>query len=318
MAENQAPNRQQDQDKQNPFAGLFGGLNGGGFFAQIFAFFASIFSNGFGGLGNLFKSDKTGEPSLIQRGGAAIRNGINSGRELVGQGIDALKNLIGHHESKNDYNRVYGAGVKRIPLTDMTVDQVLAWQRNYVKNGSPSSAVGKYQIIQDTLRGLKAEMGLTGNEKMDAAMQDRMFMHLAKRRGLDDYLAGRISQDKMMRNLSQEWASLPKNDSGLSYYHGDGLNRASAAPATVRRALDMVAATTTTAPANGSSVRYSEAERTGQTLASTPRISSQLNQSAAAPEVKAPQPYIPTIASTVAVPAPQRQVALMSPSFAFS
>lgn len=323
MAENQAENKR-EQDSQQGFFSLFSSMNHGGFFAQLMEFFNSLFSGLSGGFGNIFKSDENGQ-NLFQRGGAAMGRGVDKGRELVGEGIDALKNLVGHHESSNDYNRVYGSGVKRIPLNDMSVNEVLAWQRNYVKNGSPSSAVGKYQIIQDTLRGLKTEMGLTGNEKMDADLQDRMFMHLAKRRGLDDFLSGKIDQDTMLKNLSKEWASLPKDNSGRSYYHGDGLNRASAAPATVRRALEMVAATTTE-----STVRFSQAERTGQTLATTPRISSQMNQSSA-PQIaaapKAPQPYIPTISSAVEspaqtpdAPAPQapRQVALLSPSLAFS
>ncbi len=326
MAENQSSKDKREQDKTNPFASLFSGANGGGFFAQLMTLFTSLFSSGLGGLGKLFSfgSENNDGQNILQRGSAAIGRGIDSGRELVGRGVDALKNLIGHHESGNDYNRVYGAGVKRIAVTDMSVNEVLAWQRDYVKNGSPSSAIGKYQIVQDTLRGLKTEMGLTGNEKMDGALQERMFMHLANRRGLSDYLSGKITQERMMLNLSQEWASLPKNDSGRSYYHGDGLNRASAAPASVRRALDLAVTTTVAAPTIASNannnVRYTEAERTGQSLSTTPRISSQLNQSAAPVVASAPAPYMPTITPTeTTAPAPQRpQVALMSPSFAFS
>lgn len=311
MAENQ--NRRTQQNR-NPFAGFFAGLGGqnGGFGAFITAILA-LFTGGAGGLAGLFSglmgnrnnnaennTGHTPHKSLLQRGRDAISRGIDSGRELVGRGIDALKNLIGHHESRNDYNVVFGE--KRMPLTNMTINQVLAWQHRYTENGSPSSAAGRYQIIEKTLRGLKNEMGLTGNEKFDAAMQDRMFVRLAQRRGLNDFISGRISEDRFMRNLSQEWASLPKDNSGLSYYHGDGLNRAHASPASVRAALDSVQ--------NNTGVHYTSAARTGHTLATTPRISSQLNRVSAgdndAPHVVA-----------AAAPAP-RQVPLMSPSPSFA
>lgn len=310
MAENRN-RRNQEQQNRNPLAGLFSGMGGqGGGFGQFIAAILAIFTGGagLGGLfSNLFNRDSDNESggnaaprrSILQRGRDAISSGIDSGRQLLGRGIDALKNLIGHHESGNDYNRVFGAGHKRMPLTDMTINQVLAWQRSYVNNGSASSAAGKYQIIQDTLRGLKSEMGLTGNEKFDAAMQDRMFQHLAQRRGLNDFLRGRISEDRFMRNLSQEWASLPKDNSGRSYYHGDGLNRAHATPASVRAALDTL---------QNDGVHYVATARTGQTLASTPRISSQLNRVSSGED--APR----TVSAAAPAPAPQRQVALMSPS----
>ncbi len=148
-----------------------------------------------------------------------------------------LLELIADKESGGDYNRVYGAGVKRENLTSMTINEVLAWQRSYVNDGSPSSAAGKYQIIRKTLAGLKDEMGLTGNELYDEEMQDRMAVHLLNRRGYDDYLAGRIDDSTFMRKISQEWASMPKDESGVSYYAGDGLNKAHATPATLLLAM---------------------------------------------------------------------------------
>lgn len=304
MAENQ---NRRNQQNQNPLAGFFSGMGAqGGFLGSIFAMIAALIGGNFGGLGNNNESgDSAPRRNIIQRGRDAIGRGIDSGRELVGRGVDALKNLIGHYESGNDYNRVFGPGEKRMPLTNMTINQVLAWQRNYVNNGSASSAAGRYQIIQETLRGLKNEMGLTGNEKFDAAMQDRMFNHLAQRRGLNDFVSGRISEDRFMRNLSQEWASLPKDNSGLSYYHGDGLNRAHASAASVRAALDSV---------ENEGVRYAPAARTGQTLSNTPRISSQLNRVSAG-EDNAPQAV--AVAVAAAAPAP-RQVPLMSPSPSFA
>ncbi len=148
-----------------------------------------------------------------------------------------LLELIADKESGADYNRVYGAGIQRTNLTGMTVDEVLQWQRNYVNSGSPSSAAGKYQIIQKTLHGLKDEMGLSGKELFDEKMQDRMAEHLLDRRGYQEYLSGHLSEEKFMRNISKEWASMPKDASGQSYYAGDGLNKAHATPATLLLAI---------------------------------------------------------------------------------
>ncbi len=155
------------------------------------------------------------------------------------QNGNPLLELIAAKESNGDYNRVYGKGVQRENLTEMSINEVLEWQRNYVNNGSPSSAAGKYQIIKKTLAGLKDEMGLTGNEKYDEEMQDRMAMHLLNRRGYDRYLAGdpKMDEKTFMENVAKEWASMPKDESGLSYYAGDGLNKAHATPTTLLLAM---------------------------------------------------------------------------------
>ena len=61
-------------------------------------------------------------------------------------------------------------------------------------------------------------------------MQDRLATALLERRGYSKFLNGAISEARFMRNLSQEWASLPKDMGGASYYAGDGLNRALTSP----------------------------------------------------------------------------------------
>ncbi|MFP4097518.1 MAG: hypothetical protein ACLFP8_01060 [Alphaproteobacteria bacterium] len=148
-----------------------------------------------------------------------------------------LLELIADKESGGDYNRIYGKGHQTRPLTTMTIDEVLQWQKDYVNSGSPSSAAGKYQIIRKTLAGLKDEMRLNGNELFDEDMQDRMAIQLLNRRGYDDYLTGKLSEEKFMLNVSKEWASMPKDESGRSYYADDGLNEAHASPATLLLAM---------------------------------------------------------------------------------
>ncbi len=150
-----------------------------------------------------------------------------------------LSSVISRAEGTNgNYNAHFGAGSQnKILFTEMSVNEVRSWQNSFVKSGKASSAVGKYQIIRSTLDSLIRELKLTGEEKFDGPMQERMYEALLKRRGLDKYKSGAITKDQFAFNLSQEWASLPipsnefsdakgrKNRVGASYYSGDGLNK---------------------------------------------------------------------------------------------
>lgn len=141
-----------------------------------------------------------------------------------------IARMIGGLEAPQGFNQVYSGSMLHPPrpLTMMSVDEVLDWQARSVAAGSESSAAGRFQIIRETLAGLRDEMGLTGSEIFDEAMQTRMAIHLMRRRGLDDWRAGRISTDQFMDNMAQEWAGLPRAtgpNAGRSHYAGDGLNR---------------------------------------------------------------------------------------------
>jgi muramidase (phage lysozyme) len=123
----------------------------------------------------------------------------------------------------DSYGRVFGTR-DAYPLTKMTVDEVMRLQSQMRGAGSPSTAVGAYQFLGKTLQRLKTEMGLTGEEKFDAALQDKMAVALLKGRGYDDWQDGKITRKQFVDRLAMEWAGLP-NTSGRSHYHGDGLNR---------------------------------------------------------------------------------------------
>ena len=152
-------------------------------------------------------------------------------------GIAGIGALIGKYESGGDYNKWNGG--TEVPITRMTVDQVIARQAHWREiPGATSSAAGKYQIIRSTLISLKQEMGLTGNELMDGALQEKFGVQLMARRGLNDFLNGRITTREFMANLSKEWAGLPKDLSGRSYYAGVGNNAAHVSPHTVIAVLE--------------------------------------------------------------------------------
>jgi len=92
------------------------------------------------------------------------------------------------------------------------------------RNGG--SAVGRYQIIGDTLDALVVRLGLTGNERFTPALQDRLAMHLARDAGLQAWLTGALSDERFAANLARVWAGLPGDHSDRSVYAGIQGNRA--------------------------------------------------------------------------------------------
>jgi conjugal transfer mating pair stabilization protein TraG len=109
------------------------------------------------------------------------------------------------------------------------VDEVLEWQKELIKQGNPSSAVGRYQFIDSTLQGLVQELKLDGKVKFDKSLQDRLANALLERRGIREYVDNKISREEFAHNLSKEWAALPKTigeNPEQSYYVSDGLNKA--------------------------------------------------------------------------------------------
>ena len=154
--------------------------------------------------------------------------------------------MIAQHESNNNYNVIYGGRSEN--LTGKTIGEVLAFQKQWLKNGTASTAVGAYQFLYGTLLELVNKLNIGTSERFGVAMQDKLALELLKRRGLQSYLDGRLSRANFMLSISREWASLPvpydtqghhrRVRAGETYYAGDGLNKALISPARVAAALN--------------------------------------------------------------------------------
>ncbi|WP_349434251.1 hypothetical protein [Pararhizobium sp. A13] len=134
-------------------------------------------------------------------------------------------------ESGGNYNAFHGNGNNnRVRFTDMTIQQVLDWQKGgeWRRLGAGSSAVGKYQFIESTLKDVVRASGIDPNTKFTPAVQDKLIMHrLFTTRNMKDYLDGKISDEEMVdKHLATEFAGLKKTD-GRGVYDGDGINKAS-------------------------------------------------------------------------------------------
>lgn len=155
-----------------------------------------------------------------------------------------LLNLIANAESSGNYNAYFGNSRNaEIKFTEMSVADVRKWQEDYVAQGSPSSAVGRYQIISNTLDGLVNELGIEPTQKFDESTQDAMAIALLERRGSVEYVNEELSQEQFAANLAKEWAALPKvvgDNPDQSYYAGDGLNKSRVSPDTVLKAIEPI------------------------------------------------------------------------------
>ena len=148
---------------------------------------------------------------------------------LESDGYDDISGLIARHR--------YPAK----PVTQMTIQEILDWQES-IDRFQDSEAVGRYQFMEDTLRGynndrsagpgnpLYARAGLSAGSLFNPENQDKMAIVLLNGRGLNRFLNGEISREQFANNLANEWASLPLvtgPNMGRSRYAGDSAgNRA--------------------------------------------------------------------------------------------
>ncbi len=161
--------------------------------------------------------------------------------------------LLGRSEGtdkRDGYNETLGYGIMldgkvtkgkgtSVNLVAMTLAQVDKLQSRMLKDPDNrrlnSSAVGRYQIVRTTRRAIEKALPARypATRKFDADCQDEMACYLLGVRGIDKYLAGRLSEETLLDNLAKEWASLPTS-AGKGHYGGQ---RASVTVADVKSAL---------------------------------------------------------------------------------
>ena len=152
-----------------------------------------------------------------------------SQRRVLGGRAGALLDLIALPESGGNYNAWYGNATQDgVDLATLTVDQVRALQADLVRSQG-GSAIGRYQLLDETLDGLVERLGVAGSEPFTPALQDRLALQLARDAGMDSWLEGGLSDTRFAQNLAQVWAGLPADASNQSHYAGIQGNRATLA-----------------------------------------------------------------------------------------
>lgn len=138
---------------------------------------------------------------------------------MANQILDTIRPLEGG--TKDPYNT--GFGGKKIPIEQMTVNDVLA--SGY--NGLKFKVLGAYQFKDSTLRGLVEKGYVDGSQKFDANTQDNAALQLMKARGYDQFKQDPKGQlIPFMHNLSMEWASLPDPTKGGASHYSNGTDHA--------------------------------------------------------------------------------------------
>ena len=174
--------------------------------------------------------------------------------------VTPLLDFIGNKESEG-YDDISGlisqSRYPAKPLTQMTIQEILDWQES-IDRFQLSEAVGRYQIMEDTLRGynndsstgpgnpLYSRAGLSAGDLFSPQNQDKMAIILLNQRGLQRFIDGEITREQFANNLASEWASLPLvtgPNAGRSKYAGDSAgNRALTTVAEFLAAIDAVKA----------------------------------------------------------------------------
>lgn len=166
--------------------------------------------------------------------------------------LDFIRSIEVGTDARAGYDVIYAHRQDRLPkpITQMRVAELQDHQRR----GWPakSTASGGYQLMRKTLGGLRTELGLRDGQIFDPDLQDRLAYHLLKRRGYEEFMAGKIGVTEFGKRLAMEWASLPVLAAtkgahrtlkrGQSYYEGDALNKALIDPERVEKLLAQVRA----------------------------------------------------------------------------
>lgn len=134
--------------------------------------------------------------------------------------LTRLKNLIGFHESNNNYSIANtGGNAKRsvINVNGLTFD-TLKKQQQISNQDNPQRvfAAGRFQIIPPTMETIKSRLGLKGTDRYDPKTQERMgdWLLLENRPGLGNYIKGKNAGTageliSAIDSVGYEWASMP-------------------------------------------------------------------------------------------------------------
>lgn len=162
--------------------------------------------------------------------------------------LDFIRKTEVGRTDRASYDVIYGQNQHKLKkqITAMTIGELVDEQASFTMRFK-SSASGGYQFMRKTLQDLSRELRLNGRQMFDPDLQDRLGYHLLKRRGYEEFMAGKITMTEFAKRLAMEWASFPvlaatkgqhqQLKRGQSYYDGDALNKALVKPEAIEAVL---------------------------------------------------------------------------------
>jgi muramidase (phage lysozyme) len=140
---------------------------------------------------------------------------VTSGTTQEAEIFDFITQAEGTKKTDDPYSTTlgYGAFIKggerdltKVPLGE--IDRLQTEILNNPKNKTGGSPVGKYQVVQRTLRDAKKALGLKDTDLFTKEVQDKVGMWLLNRRGYQDWKDGKISDAQFTKNMQNEWHAL--------------------------------------------------------------------------------------------------------------
>jgi hypothetical protein len=180
-------------------------------------------------------------PSMFPQSTRGAPDGLGEKYRALARAIGMGEGDYEAHNSGTSGNQILNGVAHGAPVggvTGKSINGIMATYTLPVTDPNRLFAVGAYQITPDTLHEAKTKMGLTGNELMTPAMQDRIFAEFLVRRDLKAFLKDpRIGVDQAQFSAAHQWASIavPKgyptgkrdakrrpiiSDGTMSYYGG--------------------------------------------------------------------------------------------------
>lgn len=128
-------------------------------------------------------------------------------------------------------------------LVNMTISDVIKFQKQKLRDGRASAAVGRYQMLYP--EKYAAAAGIPLSSKFSPENQDKMAVaYIKKYRKGQDWIDGKITDEQFGYQLSAEFAGL-KQPNGVGKYDRDGRNKATVDWKITKKALQKVKSTPT-------------------------------------------------------------------------
>ncbi len=142
--------------------------------------------------------------------------------------LDFIRGGVPEHpsgEAGGNYNAYFGHTRSTVDFGLMSLDHVYLFQAEMLRRDPRSTAVGGYQFLRRTLKGLQKAKSLPGSTLFTPRLQDDFAIALMVGRGYKAWWRGGMTDAEFAHGLSVEWASLPDPmNMGKSHYDGDGVN----------------------------------------------------------------------------------------------
>ena len=152
--------------------------------------------------------------------------------------VGEVLNLVASKESSGYYDMMFGG--KRYPeILSMTLRELHAFQQKHGARAG-SSAAGRYQIMGFNTFPYAKKAGLNvDKDTFSPENQDKMGIVFLRECGLENWLAGKLSNDAFLDKIAGVWAAFA-DSKGNSQYAGVGHNKQGISPKVTLAALDNI------------------------------------------------------------------------------